>query len=81
MLSLYRIPAVETRVARNENEAIALPAIGFPVVLKVYSETITHKTDVGGVKLNLHNEDAVRKRIVRSKLLWPKRQVATNSRA
>ena len=33
---------------------------GFPVVLKLFSETITHKTDVGGVKLNLQDEAAVR---------------------
>ena len=31
--------------------------MGFPVVLKLYSETITHKTDVGGVQLNLRNAD------------------------
>jgi acetyltransferase len=35
--------------------------IGFPVVLKLYSETITHKTDVGGVQLNLRNAAAVQK--------------------
>ncbi len=54
LLSLYDIPTVETRVAGNEEEAVRLAAeIGYPVVLKVFSETITHKTDVGGVKLNL----------------------------
>ena len=38
----------------NEADAVtAAEAIGFPVVLKLYSHTITHKTDVGGVKLNL----------------------------
>lgn len=35
--------------------------LGFPVVLKVYSQTITHKTDVGGVQLNLGDETVVRK--------------------
>ena len=35
--------------------------IGYPVVLKLYSETITHKTDVGGVQLNLMDADAVKK--------------------
>jgi acetyltransferase len=35
--------------------------MGYPVVLKLYSETITHKTDVGGVKLNLADADDVRK--------------------
>jgi len=61
LLSLYGIPTVETRVAASEDEATRLAAkIGFPVVLKVFSETITHKTDVGGVKLNLEDEAAVR---------------------
>jgi acetyltransferase len=62
VLSHYGIPTVETRVARNEDEAVehASP-MGYPVVLKIFSDTITHKTDVGGVKLNLQNEDAVRK--------------------
>jgi acetyltransferase len=57
----YGIPTVETRVARSESEAVACAqAMGFPVVLKLHSETITHKSDVGGVKLNLQNEEAVR---------------------
>ncbi len=61
LLSVYGIPTVETRVARNVDEALAQAReIGFPVVLKVLSQTITHKTDVGGVKLNLRDEDAVR---------------------
>jgi acetyltransferase len=61
LLSLYGIPTVETRVAPSEDEAATLAAqIGFPVVLKVFSETITHKTEVGGVKLNLPDEAAVR---------------------
>jgi acetyltransferase len=61
VLALYNIPTVETRIARSEAEAVlSANAIGYPVVLKVHSETITHKTDVGGVKLNLQNEAAVR---------------------
>jgi len=60
VLAAYGIPTVETQLARSEAEAVSLAhKIGFPVVLKVYSETITHKTDVGGVKLNLTTEDAV----------------------
>src|SRR5581483_9628980 len=35
--------------------------IGYPVVLKIFSKTVTHKTDVGGVQLNLNGEDSVRK--------------------
>jgi acetyltransferase len=61
VLSLYGIPTVETRVARDEEEAAnCASAIGYPVVLKVFSETITHKTDVGGVRLDLQDQDAVR---------------------
>jgi acetyltransferase len=62
LLSLYGIPTVPTRVARTADEAVAYAAeFGYPVVLKVYSKTITHKTDVGGVKLDLPNAAAVRK--------------------
>jgi acetyltransferase len=61
VLSLYGIPTVETLVAGSEDEAAVLAAkLGFPVVLKIFSETITHKTEVGGVKLNLPDEAAVR---------------------
>jgi acetyltransferase len=61
VLALYNIPTVETRIAANAGEAVSSAnAIGYPVVLKIHSETITHKTDVGGVKLNLQNEAAVR---------------------
>jgi acetyltransferase len=61
VLAGYGIPTVDTRVARREDEAVrCAQEIGFPVVLKVHSETITHKTDVGGVKLNLADEKSVR---------------------
>ncbi len=61
ILSHYGIPTVETRIARSEIEAVQQASqIGFPVVLKLFSATITHKTDVGGVQLNLQDEAAVR---------------------
>ncbi|MCU0241198.1 MAG: bifunctional acetate--CoA ligase family protein/GNAT family N-acetyltransferase, partial [Vicinamibacteria bacterium] len=61
LLSIYGIPTVETHISAKEEDAVAAArAIGFPIVLKLYSETITHKTDVGGVKLNLKDEAAVR---------------------
>jgi len=61
LLSLYGIPTVETHVTSSEEEAVGTASqIGFPVVLKVFSHTITHKTEVGGVKLNLHDEASVR---------------------
>ena len=62
LLSAYGIPTVDTRVAKTEESAVKLAEeIGYPIVLKLYSETITHKTDVGGVQLNLRNAVAVRK--------------------
>ncbi len=61
LLSLYGIPTIETRIATDVDEAVRIAdEIGYPVVLKLHSETITHKTDVGGVKLNLENAGAVR---------------------
>ena len=61
LLHAYGIPTVETRVARDAEEAVRHAGeIGYPVVLKLYSETITHKTDVGGVRLDLPDAEAVR---------------------
>jgi acetyltransferase len=61
LLAAYGIPTVETHIARTELDAVKQAAhLGFPVVLKLYSETITHKTDVGGVQLNLRTASAVR---------------------
>jgi acetyltransferase len=60
LLAAYGIPTVPTRIARSEDEAVAAAqAIGFPVVVKLHSETITHKSDVGGVKLDLRDGPAV----------------------
>ncbi len=62
VLEAYDIPCVPTRVAKSADQAVNLAQeMGFPVVLKVYSRTITHKTDVGGVKLNLSSKEAVHK--------------------
>jgi len=61
LLTAYGIPTVETRVAPTPEEAVKdAEDIGYPVVLKLHSETLTHKTDVGGVQLNLLDADAVR---------------------
>lgn len=62
LLTVYGIPTVQTRVASSEDAAVeSARAMGYPLVLKLFSETVTHKTDVGGVKLNLSSEEAVRK--------------------
>lgn len=61
ILAAYGIPTVKTRVATSEKEAVDLAAkIGGAVVLKIHSQTITHKSDVDGVKLDLRGSGAVR---------------------
>ena len=61
VLASYGIPVVETRAAESEEQAVATAsAIGYPVVLKLLSNTIAHKTDVDGVRLSLQNEDQLR---------------------
>jgi acetyltransferase len=61
LLAAYGIPTVETHIATSESDAVKQAArLGFPVVLKLHSETITHKTDVGGVQLNLRTASSVR---------------------
>ena len=62
LLAAYGISVVETKIAKDEKQAVEIAKkIGGPVVLKIYSETITHKSDVGGVKLNLRGTAAVRR--------------------
>ncbi|MFW6042228.1 MAG: bifunctional acetate--CoA ligase family protein/GNAT family N-acetyltransferase [Chloroflexota bacterium] len=61
ILSAYDIPVVETRLADSADDAVTqADEIGYPVVLKLNSKTVTHKTDVGGVRLNLKSEEQVR---------------------
>ncbi|MEM2440386.1 MAG: GNAT family N-acetyltransferase [Candidatus Bathyarchaeia archaeon] len=61
VLEFYGIPVVKTYVAKTADEAARLASqIGYPVVVKVLSPHITHKTEAGGVALNLNNEADVR---------------------
>ncbi len=60
LLTAYGIPTTPMEIAADPEEAQrAAQRVGFPVVLKLHSRTITHKTDVGGVMLNLADPDAV----------------------
>jgi acetyltransferase len=62
VLDAYRIPVVRPELARTADEAVeAARRQGYPVVLKVVSPDILHKTDVGGVALNLPDAAAVRR--------------------
>lgn len=57
---MYGIPTVKSILAHSaEDAAQAANEIGYPVVVKINSETITHKTDVGGVRLNLASPEQV----------------------
>jgi len=77
VLDAYRIPVVATRTVRPDIEAAVAEAtrIGFPVVIKILSEQISHKSDVGGVALNLDSADEVREAarvmLARVKMLRP----------
>ncbi len=58
----YGIPVTDFKVAKNEAEAVKFAEkIGYPVVLKIVSPDIIHKSDVGGVVVNLRNARDVRK--------------------
>jgi acetyltransferase len=60
LLSLYQIPTPRIQIATNAYQAVGLAdSFGYPVVLKVHSGEITHKTDVGGVLLSLTDADEV----------------------
>ncbi|MEW5908723.1 MAG: acetate--CoA ligase family protein [Thermodesulfobacteriota bacterium] len=61
ILSAYGISCAEWRIAEDAEEAVkAAAAIGYPVVIKADAESIVHKSDMGGVKLNLSDGNAVR---------------------
>ena len=61
VLALYGVPVVGERVAQSVDEAVnAAGSLGYPVVLKVESPDLPHKTEAGVVRLNLRNADEVR---------------------
>jgi acyl-CoA synthetase (NDP forming) len=61
ILEAYRIPTLPIRLAKNAQEAIRLAEeLGYPVALKIDSPDIPHKSDVGGVMLNLADAGSVK---------------------
>ena len=61
VFAAYGLPVTKTSLARWEDEAVALAAgMGYPVVLKIVSPDILHKSDAGGVKVNIRDEAGVR---------------------
>ncbi len=60
LISHYGIPTTKVKVAESEEDAVrAANEIGYPVVLKIVSPEVIHKSDVGGVKVNLKSEEEV----------------------
>lgn len=61
VFAAYGLPVAPTKLAKSEEEAVALAReIGYPVVMKIVSPDILHKSDAGGVKVNLKDEESVR---------------------
>jgi acetyl coenzyme A synthetase (ADP forming)-like protein len=61
VLAAYGVPLPKSVLAKNSDEAVAAAeTIGYPVVMKIASPDILHKTDIGGVKLNLASASDVR---------------------
>jgi acetyltransferase len=61
VLTAFGIPTVRNAVARSANEAlIVAESIGFPIAMKVFSSDISHKSDAGGVRLNIGSAQEVR---------------------
>jgi len=61
LFTIYGLPVARTYLAKSQDEAIRLAAeIGYPVVMKIVSPDILHKSDAGGVKVNIRDEKAAR---------------------
>ena len=61
VLNAFQIPAARNAVAHSPNEALIIAeSIGFPVAMKVLSTNISHKSDAGGVRLNINSAHEVR---------------------
>ena len=62
VLTAFGISQVRGGLARNSEEAVTIArSLGFPVAAKLASPRVLHKSDVGGVRLNLGNEEALRR--------------------
>ncbi len=64
ILSAFRIPNHPSVLARDANEAmIVAESLGYPLAIKISAPTLTHKTDVGGVRLNVQSAQSVRHQV------------------
>jgi acetyltransferase len=61
VFSAYGLPVTRTVLAKSEDEAVKMAyEVGYPVVMKIVSPDILHKSDAGGVKVNIRDENGVR---------------------
>lgn len=61
VFAAYGLPVTQTNLAKSEEEAVKLAAkVGYPIVMKIVSPEIIHKSDAGGVKVNIKDEAGVR---------------------
>src|ERR1035437_1672603 len=67
LLAAYGIPTASWKIVDDVNAVATADAIGYPVVVKAESEKVIHKSDVGGVAVNLKNADEVRKAVEKMK--------------
>jgi acetyltransferase len=80
ILSAFHIPTMQAVLARTPNEALmAAQVLGFPVVMKISSEQIGHKSEVDGVRLNITDAQSVRRAfteiVERARKLRPEAEV------
>lgn len=62
ILKEFGIPVIEAKLAQNKTEAVKIGnEIGFPLVMKIASPDIIHKSDIGGVKLGINNVTSIKK--------------------
>lgn len=60
LLKRYAIPYTDWKIAKKPEQAVRAAAkIGFPVAMKIISKKVVHKSDIGGVKINLKNKQEV----------------------
>ncbi len=66
ILSAYRIPVADWDIAKNADEAVSIAEkIGFPIVIKADSQSIIHKSDVGGVVVNITSKETIRETVTK----------------
>jgi acetyltransferase len=80
ILEAYHIPAVKTLIAETEEETVSAAfQLGYPVVLKIRSPQIIHKSDIEGVALDIHSKDelkeALRKLVQQAKEKMPEAEI------